>query len=559
METSIIGILGPRSESVDANIRSRSGVNGFADLLADARTDAKEAPPARPEPSRSDDSRAADDRRRAEAASAERREWRETVRESRTTEQNRSRGEAAPGKEAKAETAPPAEAQEPANTPDAPAQDVATAPADAESPPAATGESAATAETTVQVAAPVTTEAQVVTTAETKTPATATAQAAPAGQQPHGVAAPQTAAAAPQPNAGQTAQTPQEQQAPRPQTTQAMAPEQDGASQATAAQPQTETLRRQVAELSSVIRDSGSSPETSVKVSVSQTTAASVPSRPTATQAGQPAQVAGEEAAEPGLTDEAADLRQTARVAEIRGAEGQPRQTSGSLANGGNAGTPGALATAANGPSPAQTAAAPQGQVQPAPAAQPQPPQPAMAAAAEPVLHQEGTSRDALGSLHTTQVQSTAATERAAAAQAAPRAMPTPPATQVAAHIQRAVAEKQDRITIQLRPAHLGRIDVQLDLSEGRIQAVVTADQRDTLELLQRDSRGLEQALKDAGLQTDSNSLNFQLRGQGGRGQSTASGHNDGKGDAQGNAEESVASQQPAPAKSSRGGLDIQV
>jgi hypothetical protein len=37
------------------------------------------------------------------------------------------------------------------------------------------------------------------------------------------------------------------------------------------------------------------------------------------------------------------------------------------------------------------------------------------------------------------------------------------------------------------------------------------------LDLLKTDARGLEKALEDAGLKADSNSLNFNLRGQDGR------------------------------------------
>ena len=44
--------------------------------------------------------------------------------------------------------------------------------------------------------------------------------------------------------------------------------------------------------------------------------------------------------------------------------------------------------------------------------------------------------------------------------------------------------------------------------------AVITADRADTLDLLQRDARILQNALQDAGLQADGNSLSFELKGQ---------------------------------------------
>ncbi|CAK0778118.1 hypothetical protein CCP2SC5_70068 [Azospirillaceae bacterium] len=84
---------------------------------------------------------------------------------------------------------------------------------------------------------------------------------------------------------------------------------------------------------------------------------------------------------------------------------------------------------------------------------------------------------------------------------------------QITVHIQRGVAEGKNSMTLQLRPHELGRIDVRLETgAEGHLRAVITADSAHTLELLQRDQRGLEQALKDAGLKMDNSSLSFNLR-----------------------------------------------
>jgi hypothetical protein len=97
-----------------------------------------------------------------------------------------------------------------------------------------------------------------------------------------------------------------------------------------------------------------------------------------------------------------------------------------------------------------------------------------------------------------------------------------PPVPVHAPGLQLAVALKQaakpggtDRIEIQLRPASLGAVDVQLNVAhDGRVTAVIAADRADTLDLLRRDASGLEQALRDAGLQADSGSLSFNLRGE---------------------------------------------
>ena len=70
------------------------------------------------------------------------------------------------------------------------------------------------------------------------------------------------------------------------------------------------------------------------------------------------------------------------------------------------------------------------------------------------------------------------------------------------------------QIEIQLKPASLGAVDVKLELThDGRLAAVISADRSDTLMQLQRGSGELQQALRDAGLQTDSGSLSFNLRG----------------------------------------------
>lgn len=90
---------------------------------------------------------------------------------------------------------------------------------------------------------------------------------------------------------------------------------------------------------------------------------------------------------------------------------------------------------------------------------------------------------------------------------------PNPAAFQVAIHVARALDDGLERINIRLHPANLGRVEVKLEVTQdGRVTATVIADKADTLDMLQRDSRALERALQEAGLHTDSESLNFGLR-----------------------------------------------
>ena len=68
---------------------------------------------------------------------------------------------------------------------------------------------------------------------------------------------------------------------------------------------------------------------------------------------------------------------------------------------------------------------------------------------------------------------------------------------------------------IRLDPPELGRVEVRLSIdATGKAEAHMTADQPQTLHLLQKDSETLTRALRDAGLDVSQNGLNFSLRGQ---------------------------------------------
>jgi flagellar hook-length control protein FliK len=91
----------------------------------------------------------------------------------------------------------------------------------------------------------------------------------------------------------------------------------------------------------------------------------------------------------------------------------------------------------------------------------------------------------------------------------------TPVADQVLVHIKTAVSDGNSLIKIELKPAELGRVDVRMDVGiDGKTTMMITADNKDTLEMLQREARNLENALRDLGLKTDTGGLSFQLRNQ---------------------------------------------
>ncbi|MDF1731027.1 MAG: flagellar hook-length control protein FliK [Minwuia sp.] len=157
-------------------------------------------------------------------------------------------------------------------------------------------------------------------------------------------------------------------------------------------------------------------------------------------------------------------------------------------------------------------------------------------------------------------IQNTAAVQQLATA--APQAqVPDAPVQQLAVHVTRAAKEGADRIEIQLKPAELGRVDVKLEVGhDGRVQAVVSAERADTLDLLRRDVQQLERALTHAGFNTDKDSFSFAERGgEGGRG---TGGRGDGQGDG-----ERAADDQPAESANDnrrrmaidRPGVDVKV
>jgi flagellar hook-length control protein FliK len=97
---------------------------------------------------------------------------------------------------------------------------------------------------------------------------------------------------------------------------------------------------------------------------------------------------------------------------------------------------------------------------------------------------------------------------------------------QISVKITKALQAGTDKISIQLKPAELGRVDVKMEMThDGRVMTVVTAEKQDTLDLLRRDSSELQKALADAGL--NSGDMQFNLKGQE---QQTADAGNDAKG-----------------------------
>ena len=84
---------------------------------------------------------------------------------------------------------------------------------------------------------------------------------------------------------------------------------------------------------------------------------------------------------------------------------------------------------------------------------------------------------------------------------------------QLAFEIVRQASDGNTRFQIRLDPPELGRIDVKLDIDKaGQVHARLTVEKAETLDLMQRDQRGLERALQQAGLDGTRTNLEFSLK-----------------------------------------------
>ncbi len=89
------------------------------------------------------------------------------------------------------------------------------------------------------------------------------------------------------------------------------------------------------------------------------------------------------------------------------------------------------------------------------------------------------------------------------------------PAMAIALQIARNLQKGINRFDIRLDLPEMGRVDVRMEVRrDGHVTAHLTVEKPETLELLQRDARALQQALNNAGLDADENSLNFSLHDQ---------------------------------------------
>ena len=86
------------------------------------------------------------------------------------------------------------------------------------------------------------------------------------------------------------------------------------------------------------------------------------------------------------------------------------------------------------------------------------------------------------------------------------------PAMTIALQVARNLQNGVNRFDIRLDPAEMGKIDVRMEVKkDGNVAAHLVVERPETLELLRRDATSLQQALNNAGLQANANSLSFSL------------------------------------------------
>lgn len=80
--------------------------------------------------------------------------------------------------------------------------------------------------------------------------------------------------------------------------------------------------------------------------------------------------------------------------------------------------------------------------------------------------------------------------------------------------IARRIKEGKQEIMLRLDPAEMGRVEVRMSFDgDGRLRAVVSADNPAALDILRRDAGDLTRSLSDSGLRTDAQSFKFDARG----------------------------------------------
>lgn len=83
---------------------------------------------------------------------------------------------------------------------------------------------------------------------------------------------------------------------------------------------------------------------------------------------------------------------------------------------------------------------------------------------------------------------------------------------QVKVNITKSAVKGIDTIDVHLKPEELGRIEVKMQIKDGKLHAQIISSRPETMEALQKEAQVLEKAFNEAGFQTDENSLSFSCQ-----------------------------------------------
>ncbi|MEP4034621.1 flagellar hook-length control protein FliK [Roseibium polysiphoniae] len=133
---------------------------------------------------------------------------------------------------------------------------------------------------------------------------------------------------------------------------------------------------------------------------------------------------------------------------------------------------------------------------------------------------------------------------RADSTQATSRMTSNPVAVQVAGAIARNLQDGHTRFQMRFDPPELGRVDVNMKMAaDGSVQAHLIVERPETLDMFMRDQRSLERALEAAGLNTDSESLQFSLKQDSEQGFASSQGDDGGFPEGRGDNEEAASAE----------------
>lgn len=134
--------------------------------------------------------------------------------------------------------------------------------------------------------------------------------------------------------------------------------------------------------------------------------------------------------------------------------------------------------------------------------------------------HESGSAPVSIAATEGVAAPSSHSSSAPSPSQHAGHATTSSPGTQVAVKVSAEISGNSDAngsktVKVRLHPEELGRVEVKLETQNGQTQVVVRAENPQALESLKADSRMLEQALKDAGLDLDGGVSYDSFNGEG--------------------------------------------